>query len=123
MRLGIFIATLALVSLNSVPSSAAWKKVKHFVQPSVEVVEETEDTLVLEHSETGRRVVLSRERTEGCHLYGRLVQSRRGNPYRIWVATSDFWNDENFPRSKWGEVFRTEFLRTVRPPRETEVAR
>ncbi len=116
-------ATPLLATMLALVASAAigqWKMVRKFVQPEVEIVEETKSFLILRHPEIKALVVLSLETGGEADIQGELEQERGGNPYRVWVATENFWNDPDRPKAIWGRFFRVEFLKILRPPSERD---
>ncbi len=119
VRLATATTVLALLLISS-PTSAAWERLKHFVQPGAVIEEETEDRLVLSFADSRIviRMVLTTEPQDDSDIYGDFEVRRGGNPYRIWVATHQLWDDPERPRQKWGRLFRSQFLRAVRAPRQ-----
>ena len=111
---------VAISLLGTLPAaSAQWKMVKKFVQPGVEIVEETKSFMILKHPELDLLVVLAYNDPESeadIDIQGATEQLRGGNPYRVWIARDRFWNDPDRPREVWGQFFRVEFLKILRPP-------
>jgi len=118
-----------LLSLIVAPANAQWKVVKKFIQPEVTIVEETKAALILSHPEIdalvvmtmkpGKDVAMTMGSEDAPDIYGQMNQKRGGNPYRVWVASENFWNDPDRPKQVWGRFFRTEFLKILRPPTES----
>lgn len=105
---------LVLVPVSS--ADAGWDRVKSYMQAEAEVVHEDEDRLVLRHPDLSVPLVLTHEQMADSHIYGALQRNRQGNPYRVWVATAQFWENPELPRAMWSRFFRAEFLGIVRPP-------
>lgn len=95
----------------------SWQVVKKYLQPSVEVVRETDEALVLRHSELQDTLVLTAAWHAEADVFSVLGRRQGGNPFRIWVATEQFWNNPARPKQMWGRYFRAEFLRLIRPPK------
>ena len=122
------IAALLFLLAFSAPAWGAWERVKHFVQPEAVIEEESEDRLVLSYTDDAGqvRIVLTATQQPDSDIYADTERRRGGNPYRIWVATLQLWQDPDRPRREWGRLFRSQFLRAVREPRrssETTIAR
>jgi hypothetical protein len=128
MKLRITAATLAvgvLCLLGVTPAHARWEKVKAYLQTGTEVVEETDERIVLRDGsqDAAIELVLTAEWTPESDVYGDIAVRRGGNPYRIWVVSERLAADPQRPRPQWGRLLRAEFLRLLRSPRAKQLAR
>lgn len=119
MRLGLWVLLLAGVAL--VPGREAlgqWNSLKRSIQPEVDIVEETADSLKLYHNVLSDTLLVTLEPAESAHIFGGVEWERGGNPYRVWVALPRFWDNPGLPRELWGAYFDDAFLDALRPPPE-----
>jgi len=116
---------LLLLTLFAADASAQWDRVKVFVNDQAEIIEETEERLVIVRDDDGEQIqlVLTSRPEPDSDIYGDYALRRAGNPYRIWVITERLDEDETRPRRRWGRLLQAEFLRILRPPRDKMVAR
>lgn len=106
---------LCTLSCMAGPAHAQWDKIKKFVQPSVEFLTESKERLVLFQAELKDSVVISFDKVKGADIYSKMAMRRGSNPYRVWVASKEFWDDPKRPKKKWGKFFRSDFLKIMRP--------
>ncbi|MEM1128690.1 MAG: hypothetical protein AAGI71_18750 [Bacteroidota bacterium] len=97
-------------------AQSTWRVLKKYVQDEVQVVEETNRRLVLYHTTRQDTLVVTTRQDPGADIWGRVEQRRGSNPYRVWTASAQFWENPVRPREAWGQYFRSGFLRILRPP-------
>ena len=95
-----------------------WRIIKKYIQKDVEVVEQTEDVIGLYHTTRQDTLWLGLRPCDTCDIVGFIEERRGSNPYRVWTANTQFWDNPDRPQSTWGKYFRGSFLRVLRPPVE-----
>ena len=86
-----------LVSYSQV--HAQWSIVKKFVQPQIKVIEESNDQLILFHPVVGDTLILTKEQKPHSDIFGKVIQRRGSNPYRIWYVHPNLASDPARPKT------------------------
>ena len=116
MRGVITICTLALATFST-QVSAQVPKIKPFVQKTAKISVDTKKKLTVECPVLSDSIVVTKEKKENSDIYARKATRRGGNPYVVWVATDKLWKDPQRPKKTWGNFFKSQFLRIIRPPK------
>ena len=111
--LGLHLLMLAPVPLQA---EAHWRILKKYLQADVEVVREEPQVLVVAHATRQDTLRIGLAPCTSCDIVGTLEERRGSNPYRVWQASDQFWNNPERPQSEWGQYFRSHFLRLLRSP-------
>ncbi len=114
MKRALLLVSMLLLSREAY---ADWSIIKGQLQGQVQITAERKDELVLSAPSLSRSITITQGQRPHSDIYTLLVRRRGGNPYRIWVASIRFWNDPTLPKHQWGALFKTPFLRILRPPR------
>ena len=125
MRALVGISLLLSLLLLASSADAGWEKVKAYLQPRAEIVEETDERIVLRSGsgESAIELVVTVGWAPDSDVYGDIAMRDGANPYRIWVVSERLASDQTRPRAEWGRVLRADFLRILRQPRTRDVAR
>lgn len=117
-------ALLLLLSYTQ-PAHARWDRLKAYLQPQAEIIEESDEHIVLRSGsgEAAIEMVFTIRWTPESDVYGDIARRSGGNPYRIWVVSERLAADQSRPKPEWNRLLRTEFLRILRPPQERHGAR
>ena len=111
------LATLILfLTVLTPPDEPHWRILKKYVQQDVQVVQVSDSLLLLYHTERNDTLRVGLRPCSSCDISGFVERRRGSNPYRVWVASPEFWTNPSRPRSTWGAYFRASFLRILRPP-------
>lgn len=99
-------------------AQAQWKRLKKMVQKNdVTVVLENKNRLVLYNSAVQDSLILCAKKGDNCDIFAAMAKKRRGNPYRIWVVSEQFWNDPQRPRTYLAKFFQVSFIKILRFPK------
>ena len=108
--LTLCIVALTAVTAQPVQGQVDWKKVKRFIQDDVQVLEETDEYLILYHPGLETTVQVSISETSMTDIRGKRSYRRGGNPYIKWQATIRLLNNDALPRNRWSKFLKSEFL-------------
>ncbi|GAB5517970.1 MAG: hypothetical protein RhofKO_02210 [Rhodothermales bacterium] len=113
VALGLHLLMLAPVDLRA---EAHWRILKKYLQEDIEVLREEPQVLVVAHTARQDTLRIGLAPCTSCDIIGTLEERRGSNPYRVWHASQQFWNNPERPQSEWGQYFRSHFLRLLRSP-------
>ncbi len=115
----IFIALLiGFIEPAYAQNERHWRVLLKYLQKDIRVISLEKSVLVISHPAHEDTIWVGLNPCIECDIIGVVEHKRGDNPYRVWIAHERFWNNNERPKSKWGEYFRSSFLRILRPPTE-----
>lgn len=114
MRAQALTLIVVLGLLGPASARGSWKTAKRYLKPTVSIVSETENVLVIRSPALPRNIVIATSPGKGVDVYRSLQRRRGSNPYWVWTATAQLCDDPKIPRRAWSVLFQTPFLRIIR---------
>lgn len=107
---------LLLAALGSFQNAAGqWAAIKASLQKEVRVLEETPARLVLCREDSTATLVITIRKEAQTDIFGGMEARRGGNPYRVWIATENFWRKPHLAEGGGRRFFQSHFVKTLRP--------